>query len=70
MPLLAPIIETLKQLGRYTDAELMAAVVSGMYTVFIETQAPEQKPIWLLSDLEVLATFYLALQWRSREVLS
>lgn len=45
VPLLAPIIETLKQLGRYTDAELMAAVVSGMYTVFIETQAVDQKPI-------------------------
>lgn len=45
VPLLAPVIETLKQLGRYTDAELMAAVVSGMFTVFIETQAPENKPL-------------------------
>lgn len=33
----APVIESFKQLGRYKDAELMAAVVSGMYTVFIET---------------------------------
>ena len=35
VPVLAPVIESLKQLGRYTDAELMAAVISGMFTVFI-----------------------------------
>ncbi|CDX01291.1 Phage portal protein, lambda [Desulfitobacterium hafniense] len=39
VPILAPVIESLKQLGRYTEAELMAAVVSGMFTVFIETQS-------------------------------
>lgn len=38
VPVLAPVIESLKQLGRYTEAELMAAVVSGMFTVFIESQ--------------------------------
>ncbi len=38
VPILAPVIESLKQLGRYTEAELMAAVVSGMYTVFIKTE--------------------------------
>jgi len=38
VPYLAPVIETLKQLGEYTDAELMAAVVAGMFTVFIETE--------------------------------
>lgn len=37
VPILAPVIESLKQLGRYTDAELMAAVVSAFYTIFIET---------------------------------
>lgn len=36
VPFLAPVIESLKQLGRYTDAELVAAVVSGMFAVFIE----------------------------------
>lgn len=36
VPFLAPIIEILKQLGRYTDAELMAAVVGGMYAIFFE----------------------------------
>ena len=37
VPYLAPVIEPLKQLGRYSDAELMAAVVSGMFTVFVKT---------------------------------
>lgn len=36
VPILAPVIEALKQLERYTEAELMAAVISGMFTVFIE----------------------------------
>ena len=38
-PYLAPVIEALKQLTRYTDAELMAAVISGMFTVFIKSEA-------------------------------
>ncbi len=36
VPLLAPVIESLKQLTRYSEAELQAAVISGMYAVFIE----------------------------------
>ena len=40
-PFLAPVIEALKQLGRYTDAELMAAVVSGMFTVFITSEGDD-----------------------------
>lgn len=36
VPCLAPVIEPLKQLGRYTDAELNAAVVSGLWSVFIK----------------------------------
>jgi lambda family phage portal protein len=40
VPFLAPVIEPLKQLERYTEAELMAAVVSGMFTVFIKSEAP------------------------------
>jgi lambda family phage portal protein len=35
-PYLAPILEPLKQIERYGTAELMAAVVSAMLTVFIE----------------------------------
>ncbi len=38
VPYLTPVIETLKMLGRYTEAELMAAVVSGMFTVFITSE--------------------------------
>lgn len=38
VPFLAPVIEPLKQLDRYTEAELMAAVVSGMFTVFVKTE--------------------------------
>lgn len=41
VPDLAPVIEALKQLGRYTEAEIMAAVISGMFTVFIETETGE-----------------------------
>lgn len=40
VPLLAPVIESLKQLSRYSEAELMAAVVSGMFTVFIKSDTP------------------------------
>jgi lambda family phage portal protein len=36
VPALAPVIESLKQLDRYTEAELMAAVVSAFFTVFIK----------------------------------
>lgn len=38
-PYLAPILEPLKQLDRYSGAELAAAVVSAMLTVFIEREA-------------------------------
>lgn len=41
VPMLAPVIESLKQLGRYSDAELMAAVVSAMFTVFIKSNSPQ-----------------------------
>jgi lambda family phage portal protein len=36
VPMLAPVIEPLKQLQRYTDAELQAAVISGMYAIFVK----------------------------------
>ena len=41
IPYLAPVIEPLKQLDRYTDAEIMAAVIAGMFTVFIESDSPD-----------------------------
>jgi lambda family phage portal protein len=40
IPELAPVIESLKQITRLTEAELMAAVVTSFLTVFIETPAP------------------------------
>ena len=39
VPILAPVIESLKQLGRYTDAEIIAAVISSYQTIFIEKDA-------------------------------
>lgn len=41
VPILSPVFESLKQLSRYSEAELMAAVISGMFTVFITTENPE-----------------------------
>jgi len=38
IPFLAPVIEPLKQLGTYTDAELQAAVISGAFSVFIKME--------------------------------
>ncbi|OPJ63695.1 phage portal protein [Clostridium chromiireducens] len=43
VPFLAPVIEPLKQLTRYTEAELMAAVVTGMFTVFIKSKGPSSE---------------------------
>jgi lambda family phage portal protein len=39
IPDLAPVIQPLKQLGDYTDAEVMAAVVSSLFTVFIKSES-------------------------------
>ncbi len=41
VPYLAPVIEQLHQLGKYTEAELMAAVVSSLFTVFLKTPTGE-----------------------------
>lgn len=35
VPFLAPVIEDIKQLGRYSKAELMSAVIGGLMTVFV-----------------------------------
>jgi len=44
VPDLAAVIEPLKQLSRYTEAEINAAVISGMFTVFIETEDGNSGP--------------------------
>ncbi len=41
VPLFAPVVETLKNLTRYTDAELSAAVIRSYLTVFITSQTPD-----------------------------
>jgi lambda family phage portal protein len=41
VPYLAPVMELLKQLDRYTEAEIMAAVLTSFYTIFIKTDAPQ-----------------------------
>jgi len=40
IPFLAPTIECLKQISRYTEATLTAAVIQSFYTAFITTEAP------------------------------
>ena len=42
VPIFAPVIESLKQLSRYTEAELMAAVVASFFTVFVKSGLAEQ----------------------------
>lgn len=37
-PDLAPVIEMIKQMGEYTDAEAQAAVVSAFFTVFVKSE--------------------------------
>lgn len=41
IPILAPVIEDLKLLGRYNDAEVMKVLVNALMSVFIETETPE-----------------------------
>lgn len=38
VPYLAPVIETIKQIDKYTEAEVMAAVVSAMLTIFVKSE--------------------------------
>lgn len=50
VPYLAPVIESLKQLDRYSEAEIMAAVISSMFTIFVKSEnegglAPMTPPI-------------------------
>ena len=41
VPFLAPVIEDVKQLGRYRQAELMGAVIGGLLTVFVTSELPK-----------------------------
>jgi lambda family phage portal protein len=41
IPMLAPVINCIKQLGNYKESEITAAVVSSLYTVFIKSNRPD-----------------------------
>lgn len=38
VPFLSPVLEVLKQLTRYQEAEVMAAVINGLFTIFVKTE--------------------------------
>lgn len=44
VPYLAPVIDALKQLSDYTEAEIKSAVISSMFTVFVETEGGQGLP--------------------------
>lgn len=44
VPYLAPVIQAVKDLGRYTEAEISAAVISAFYTVFIKQEKTTGAP--------------------------
>ena len=45
VPILAPVIEALKQITRYIDAELMASVINGYFTAFVTSKLPDMDGI-------------------------
>lgn len=46
MPYLAPIVDCIKQISRYTNAEIAAAVISAYFTVFIESDSGNPAPVF------------------------
>lgn len=55
VPILAPVLEALKQLGRYTEAEITAAVISAMFTVFIQSDTVQTgRPVGEMLPPELL----------------
>lgn len=53
VPYLAPVIETIKQLDKYTEAEIMAAVIASMFTVFIKTEMGTSGLAPMVGDAQV-----------------
>lgn len=46
IPLIAPVIEMILQIRRYTDSELTAAVIESLFTAFIKTNTrPDENPM-------------------------
>ena len=52
VPILAPVIESLLQLGRYSKAELNAAVISGIFGTFIKRGLDNEDSFGSMSDIE------------------
>lgn len=65
VPMLAPVIEQIKQLGRYTDAELQAAVVAGAFAIFVKMDPAAFADLFESEDLK---STYLdaAMRWDGR----
>lgn len=61
VPMLAPVMEAFKQLGRYTEAELQAAVISGAFSVFVKMDPDAFDN--LFSDQSRDAYLQTAAQW-------
>jgi lambda family phage portal protein len=58
VPWLKPVVSTLKQIGRYTEAEIQAAVVSAFLTLVIETAdaGPSPAPVFGATEEDVAAS--------------
>jgi lambda family phage portal protein len=41
IPYLTPVVETIKQIDKYVESEVMAAVIAGMFTVFVKSEMGE-----------------------------
>jgi lambda family phage portal protein len=46
VPYLAPIVDLIKQCGRFTEAEVNAAVLNAFFTVLIETESGNTAPVF------------------------
>lgn len=46
VPYLAPVIDLLKQIGRFTEAEVNAAVLNAFFTMIIETEGGNVAPVY------------------------
>lgn len=46
VPYLAPVVDLIKQIGRFTDAEIEAAVINSFFTLIIETESGNASPVF------------------------
>lgn len=56
VPYLAPVMEPLRQLGTYTDAEIMAAVVSSAFTIFVKKPEVDRPQLSTAGDGQARVT--------------